>query len=299
MLMVQIKPGLMYYKGFYHLFYQYDPNHPYWGDIVWAHSVSKDMVNWEDLEPALTPSKPFDIQGCWSGSATILPGDKPVVLYTGVNAQGEQVQNVAFPKNLSDPYLREWIKPDYNPVISPVNGINDTEFRDPTTAWLGPDRHWRMLVGTIRRNRGMAMLYRSKDFIHWTRAKHPLHSVTPSPMFECPDFFPVAKEGNSGVDTSEYGNGYKFVLKISLDKTSVDYYTIGSYCRELDKYVPDGTSPDNINGLRLDYGNFYASKTFFDPANKRRILIGWSNESDSRSDDIRKGWAGITVSIFA
>ncbi|KAF6143461.1 hypothetical protein GIB67_029630 [Kingdonia uniflora] len=45
----------------------------------------------------------FDVNGCWSGSATILPGDKPAMLYTGLDTQNCQVQNLAIPKNLSDP----------------------------------------------------------------------------------------------------------------------------------------------------------------------------------------------------
>lgn len=47
---------------------------------------------------------------------------------------------------------------------------------------------------------------------------------------------------------------------------------------------------------RLDFGNYYASKSFYDSNKGRRILWGWSNESDSSSDDVAKGWAGIHVS---
>eukprot|EP00253_Pinus_taeda_P006981 PITA_06981 len=61
----------------------------------------------------------------------------------------------------------------------------------------------------------------------------------------------------------------------------------------MDRYVPDNTSSDDENGLRYDYGKFYASKTFFDQNKQRRILWGWINESDSVSDDISKGWAGV------
>ena len=53
--------------------------------------------------------------------------------------------------------------------------------------------------------------------------------------------------------------------------------------------------------LRYDYGKFYASKTFYDSAKKRRILWGWVAESDTALDAIIKGWAGIQVtkdSIF-
>ncbi|XP_073099770.1 beta-fructofuranosidase, insoluble isoenzyme 1 [Elaeis guineensis] len=284
--------GPMYYKGIYHLFYQYNPKGAVWGNIVWAHSISIDMMNWIPLEPAIYPSKSFDINGTWSGSATILPGSKPVILYTGIDGAGRQVQNVAFPKDLSDPYLREWTKPDYNPIIFPC-GVNASAFRDPTTAWLGPDGIWRVTVGSKREKRGMAYLFRSKDFVRWTKAKHPLHSSKDTGMWECPDFFPVSPEGRLGLDTSARGKGLKHVLKVSLDLTRFEYYTVGKYDYAKDTYVPDNTSPDNSTGLRFDYGNFYASKTFFDPVKHRRILWGWSNESDRAQNETIKGWAGI------
>ncbi|MQM17265.1 hypothetical protein Taro_050234 [Colocasia esculenta] len=287
--------GPMYYSGVYHLFYQYNPKGAVWGNIVWAHSVSRDLLNWTPLPPAIYPSKPFDINGCWSGSATILPGNKPAILYTGIDPENRQVQNIAFPKNLSDPFLREWVKPDYNPVMAPVGGINASSFRDPTTGWRGRDGVWRLLVGSKIDRTGMAILYRSKDFVHWAKAARPLHSREGTGMWECPDFFPVALSGRKGLDTSAGSvKKVKHVLKVSLDETRYEYYTVGSYVDEaVDAYVPDGTSPDDRTGLRLDYGNFYASKTFYDPAGKRRILWGWSNESDSVADDVAKGWAGI------
>lgn len=286
--------GPMYYKGYYHLFYQYNPYGSTWGNIIWAHSYSTDLINWIPLEPAIYPSKPFDINGTWSGSATILPGNKPVILYTGLDTEYRQVQNIAFPKNLSDPLLREWVKPDYNPVISPNKFMNASAFRDPTTFWLGKDGQWRTVIGHKRHARGIAELYKSRDLKTWTRAKHPLHSVAMTGMWECPDFFPVSLKGKQGLDlTAMHQKGVKHILKVSLDLTRFDYYTIGRYSSETDRYVPDNTSPDNSTGLRYDYGNFYASKTFFDEKKNRRILLGWANESDSVIDDIRKGWAGI------
>ncbi|XP_031479349.2 beta-fructofuranosidase, insoluble isoenzyme CWINV1-like [Nymphaea colorata] len=285
----------MYYKGVYHLFYQYNPYGAVWGNIIWAHSVSTDLINWVALEPAIFPSGPFDINGCWSGSATILPGGDPAILYTGINTANQQVQNIAFPKNRFDPFLREWEKPSYNPLMAPTpeNKINASSFRDPTTAWKGKDGIWRVLVGNKRGHRGMALLYRSRDFIHWVKAKHPLHSSAGTGMWECPDFFPVALKGTEGLDTSVIGQDVKHVLKASLDDKKYEYYTVGTYLHQEDKYIPDNTSPDNATGLRYDYGKFYASKTFFDSAKNRRILLGWMNESDSVASDWQKGWAGI------
>lgn len=283
----------MFYKGFYHLFYQYNPQGAVWGNIVWGHVVSKDLINWHSLDPAVVPSEWYDIKGCWSGSATLLPGDKPVILYTGWANSSQQLQNMVVPKNVSDPLLRDWVKIPQNPLLIPEFGINGSEFRDPTTGWLGLDGKWRILVGNKRNRRGVALLYRSKDFVHWVKAKHPLHSSKLTGMWECPDFYPVPLSGNEGLDTSAIGSSVKHVLKVSLDDYKFEYYTVGTYLRDMDRYVPDNTSSDDENGLRYDYGKFYASKTFFDQYKQRRILWGWINESDSQSEDKNKGWSGV------
>uniref|UniRef100_A0A7N2M6F1 Uncharacterized protein n=1 Tax=Quercus lobata TaxID=97700 RepID=A0A7N2M6F1_QUELO len=289
-----MQTGPMYFNGLYHFFYQYNPKGAVWGNIVWAHSVSKDLINWEALEPIIYPTKPFDKNGCWSGSATILPGNKPIILYTGIDTQNQQVQNYAIPKNYSDPYLREWVKPNKNnPIMVADEIVNGSAFRDPTTAWFGKDGHWRILVGSRRKNRGIAHLYKSKDFVNWVKAKHPLHSKAKTGMWECPDFYPVSLSGKNGLDTSLVGPNLKHVFKVSLDVTRYDYYTVGKYHTQIDRYVPDNTSVDGWDGLRYDYGNFYASKSFFDAGKKRRILWGWANESDSTKNDVEKGWAGI------
>ncbi|XP_022954013.1 beta-fructofuranosidase, insoluble isoenzyme CWINV1-like [Cucurbita moschata] len=287
--------GPMIYKGIYHLFYQYNPKGAVWGNIVWAHSTSTDLINWKPHDYAIYPSQPSDINGCWSGSATILPGDKPAILYTGINPKNQQVQNLAVPKNLSDPYLREWVKSPKNPLMAPTpqNHINSSSFRDPTTAWLGPDGEWRVIIGSKVDDRGLAIMFRSKDFVKWDQVDHPLHYADGMGMWECPDFFPVAKNGRAGVDTSVSGQHVKHVLKVSLDDTKHDQYTVGTYDLKKDIYVPDKGSIQDYSGLRYDYGKYYASKTFFDGQKKRRVLWGWVNESSSVDDDIKKGWSGV------
>ena len=39
--------GFIYYKGKYHLFYQYFPYGTVWGTMHWGHAISDDLVNWE------------------------------------------------------------------------------------------------------------------------------------------------------------------------------------------------------------------------------------------------------------
>nr|GEX31545.1 fructan 6-exohydrolase-like [Tanacetum cinerariifolium] len=286
--------GPMYYNGVYHIFYQYNPSGPHFSNQMhWAHSVSLDLINWTPLDLAFSPTEPFDINSCWSGSATILPGDKPVMLYTGIDSKNQQVQNLAVPKDLSDPYLREWVKYSGNPIISLPEGIQPDDFRDPTTTWLAEDGKWRMIVGSQKDKTGIAFLYKSDDFINWTMNDAPLYKVEDTGIWECPDFFPVWIDSTDGVDTSVISprDRVKHVLKFGLVHHAKDYYMIGSYNPEKEHYVPEDELTDST--LRFDYGKYYGSKSFFDPVKNRRILMAWVNESDSEDDAIAKGWAGI------
>ena len=117
-------------------------------------------------------------------------------------------------------------------------------------------------------------------------------------MWECPDFYPVLSKGRQGLDTSENSKDVKHVLKMSLGETHSDHYMLGRYDLEKDIFVPDKMVDDYRAWLRYDYGNFYASKTFFDVKKKRRILWAWLNESDTEADGLLKGWQGIQVSPY-
>ncbi|KAF6139637.1 hypothetical protein GIB67_033641 [Kingdonia uniflora] len=143
-----------------------------------------------------------------------------------------------------------------------------------TTVWQGPDGRWRVIVGRKRSRRGTTILYRSKDFVHWVKSQHLLHSAENTGMWECTDFFLV-----SSVDKTNA----KYVLKVSLNDTITKYdvYTVGQYYQEKDKYVPNTGSVEGDSGLRYDYGKYYASKSFFNSEKNQRILIGWVNESDT------------------
>ncbi|GJP32895.1 hypothetical protein CLOM_g17482 [Closterium sp. NIES-68] len=110
---------------------------------------------------------------------------------------------------------------------------------------------------------------------------------------QCPDLYPVSTNGEAGLDTCFTNEDCHHVLKASFDDSFLDYYAIGTYSQANETWAPLDSRIDVENGLRYDYGKFYASKTFFDPSTRRRILWGWVNESDSQYDDISKGWASV------
>lgn len=285
--------GPLFYKGWYHLFYQYNPESAVWGNITWGHAVSTDLIHWLYLPIAMVPDQWYDINGVWTGSATILHDGQIVMLYTGSTDKSVQVQNLAYPADPSDPLLLDWVKYPGNPVLVPPRHIGPKDFRDPTTAWAGPDGKWRLTIGSKIGKTGISLVYQTTNFKTYELLDEYLHAVPGTGMWECVDFYPVAINGSIGLDTSATGPGIKHVLKASLDDTKVDHYAIGTYNPANDKWTPDNPEEDVGIGLKWDYGRYYASKSFYDPYKKRRIVWGWINETDTESDDLEKGWASV------
>ncbi|GLT78365.1 hypothetical protein SLA2020_499030 [Shorea laevis] len=252
----------MFYKGWYHFFYQHNPKGAVWGNIVWGHAVSRDLINWMHLPFAMVADKWYDFNGVWTGSATTLPNGQVIMLYTGSTNESTQVQNLAYPANPSDPLLINWIKCSGNPVLVPPRGINDKDFRDPITAWLNSDGKWRILIGSKIGKAGIALVYNTNDFKNYT---------------------------SEGILNAGSGTG----MQAWMMTERKDYYALGTYYDSNHTWVPDNASIDGGIGIRYDYGIFYAPKTFYDPDKKRRILWGWIGESDSEATDVKKEWASL------
>jgi len=279
--------GPIYWKGNYHMFYQYNPNGAYWGDMHWGHAVSPDMVHWRHLPVALapTPGGP-DSAGCFSGTA-VVHGDRVALLYTGVVAASEneatirdgehslrESQCLAFS---TDRDLNAWTKEPLPVIPTPPPGMDVSGFRDPS-----PWRHgdwWYMVVGSGFRGKGGTMLlYRSKDLRHWDylhllsqgagNGKSTANPVDSGDMWECPDFFPL---------------GDKYVLIHSAEGKS--FWQAGIFDAKELVFHPEQSGV-------LDYGSFYAPKTQLD-ANQNRILWGWISEKRPLEEYRASGWAGM------
>jgi beta-fructofuranosidase len=265
--------GLIYWQGQYHMFYQHNPNNPFWGDIHWGHVVSDDLVHWKDLPPALIPdASPVDNGGCWSGCAIDNNG-VPTFFYTGVK-NGVQGTCVA----TSDADLIRWQKDEANPiVVAPkLPGYNQTQYRDPYL-WREGDT-WHQVIGTEVRGRGEVLLYRSSNLRDWEY----LHPLIPdeirssledgADICECPNFFAL---------------GDKYVLIFSVWRNHVLHYPVAFVGEFKDlRFYPESMQ-------RLDWGQycFYAPLSF--KTNDRRLMFGWLQEQRSKEEQIAAGWSGV------
>ena len=182
--------GLIYWKGYYHLFYQYVSNDPPWERKKWGHAASTDLVHWIDLPiaSAPTPGGP-DQDGCFSGCAVNQDG-VPTLIYTGVRGD-QQLPCLA----TSPDDLIAWQKYAGNPVIAtPPHDLDLFAFRDHTLWKEGA--MWYQLVGAgIKGVGGVVLLYRSPNLLDWeymyplyTGDQRSIEPVWTGSMWECPDY---------------------------------------------------------------------------------------------------------------
>lgn len=267
--------GFSYYKGEYHLFYQYHPYDSHWGPMHWGHAVSKDLLHWNYLPAALAPDTGCDREGCFSGSALVLPDGRHLLLYTGVSKETQpdgsmrdvQTQCIALGDGV------DYEKYAKNPVLTKKDlpeGSSKFDFRDPKL-WQKADGSYRCVVGNCTEDGdGQVLLFASQNGIDWKYEKIlVVNHGRFGRMWECPDFFLL--DGKAVLLTSpmdmlpyefEYHNGNGTLC------------LIGSYDEETDTFVEE-------QNQAVDYGiDFYATQTLLAP-DGRRILIAWMQNWDT------------------
>ncbi|KAI4965640.1 hypothetical protein ZWY2020_051210 [Hordeum vulgare] len=288
--------GPLYYKGWYHLFYQWNPDGRC-GEHHVGHAVSRDLVHWLHLPPAMVPDHWYDINGVWSGSATQLPDGRIVMLYTGSTEDAVQVQLLAEPADLSDLLLRRWAKSESNPVLVPPPGIGLTDFRDPTTAWLNPtDKAWRITIGSKNQEHaGLALVYRTEDFLHYDLLPALLHVAGHRdvgvrgllPGVRRPRRRRGARHlhrAGAGGEARAQGQPRRRPARLLRHRhlrprhRPVDARRRGDRRRD--------RAPVRLRQvLRV--------QVVLRPRGRRRVLWGWIGESDSERADVLKGWASL------
>ncbi|XBI05823.1 hypothetical protein VPH35_133931 [Triticum aestivum] len=255
------------------------------------------MVHWRHLPLAMVPEHWYDIEGVLTGSITVLPDGRVILLYTGNTETFAQVTCLAEAADPSDPLLREWVKHPANPVVYPPPGIGMKDYRDPTTAWFdNSDNTWRIIIGSKNDtdHSGIVFTYKTKDFVSYELIPGYLYrGPAGTGMYECIDMFAVGGGRKASDMYNSTAKDVLYVLKESSDDDRRDYYALGRFDAAANTWTPIDTERELGVALRYDYGRYDASKSFYDPVKERRIVWGYVVETDSWSADAAKGWANL------
>ncbi|GAB2552257.1 GH32 C-terminal domain-containing protein [Gracilibacillus alcaliphilus] len=278
--------GLVYFEGEYHLFHQ--------DGGTWSHAVSEDLLHWKHLPTAL----PWNDHGhVWSGSAVAdesnasglfseTGGKGLVAYYTSFNPDrenGNQRIGLAYSHDKG----RTWEYSEERPIVIENPGKTEDEpgswdFRDPKVVRDEENDQWIMVVSGGDHIR----FFTSDNLIDWEHTdSFGYGDYVRGGVWECPDLFELPVEGTDET---------KWVLMIS---TGANPNTEGSDAEYfIGELTAEGTFiNDNEPGdvLKTDFGKeFYASMSFANMPDNRRITIAWMTNWDYPFDFPTEGWKG-------
>ena len=253
--------GMVYKDGEYHLYFQYNPYGSKWGNMHWGHAVSRDLIHWEHLDPAIARDPVGHI---FSGSSVVdkkntagFGKDAIIAIYTNNSVNHDEVQCIAY----SNDNGRTFTKYEGNPVLTPFDGLKD--FRDPKVFWYEKDKCWFMIVSADKETR----FYKSKNLKKWDYVSAFGKGLGQQPcQYECPDFFQLPVNGDE--------KNKKWVMTMNINPGcwfggSATEYFVGDF---------DGknfTCPDANEVKWLDWGKDHYATVTFSNTGSRVLAITW------------------------
>jgi beta-fructofuranosidase len=240
--------GLVYFKGYYHVFYQHAPNHeiPWQEPMHWGHARTKDFLEWEELPIALTPDAPYDKSGCWSGTAIVKDG-KMYLFYAGITA----VSTIAVAVSEDGVNFEKY---GNNPVISTYPPEGGPDFRDPAVCRIGGAYYCVVASGHPQTKKARLLLYRSENLFDW-EYRSVLCEWDEAKYAECPSIVPL-----------DNGKCLLAASVCNLDETHFFQIMLGRF--ENGVFVPELSD-------RFDKGPDQYAGQMFVSADGRPLLMTW------------------------
>ncbi len=282
--------GLVFFRGIWHLYYQYNPLQLVAGHQAWGHATSTDLLHWTNLPIAIPEMTTPPVTGqIFTGSAVVdanntsgffngVPGGGLVAIYT-LNEPTKEVQNVAYSLDDGTSYI------EYNG--NPVLDLQNPNFRDPKVFWYAPGNRWIMAVALPRAHQ--VLFYGSPDLKNWSFLSAFGPAGIEGFQYECPNLFQVPVQGT---------NDKKWVLVVAINPGapvggSINEYFVGNF---------DGTTFKADDGVArlMDFGkDFYAVQTYNNTPNGDAIEVGWMSNWQYTQDVPTFPWRGVfTVPRF-
>ncbi|MCF7849920.1 MAG: glycoside hydrolase family 32 protein, partial [Kiritimatiellales bacterium] len=247
--------GMVYYKGWWHMYFQHNPVGLPWGNMTWGHAVSKDLVHWKQMPDALHHQRGdamFSGGGAvdWKNTGGWKKGVNDVIIATWTSTgRGECIayshdQGRTFSEYEGNPVIRHGgrdPKPFWYDYVHGDKPLNETAKK------LGG--HWVIAVFDTKGGNNIAF-YTSTDLKKWTEQSHL------QGYYECAEVFQLPVDGDKK-DT-------RWVV-FAADAR----YAIGHF---------DGTAftPETAKKFQLHWGPYYASQCFSDAPDGRVVQVGWA-----------------------
>lgn len=256
--------GLSFYKGEYHVYFQYSPIAPD-GHTPrgWGHYHGSDLMHMTYDRAVMMPDIPEDSHGVYSGSAIENDG----VLHIFYTGNVKMIGDYDYVKagrgaNVIHVTTTDGSKMSEKQVLLRNSDYPDfcsCHVRDPKV-WKEGDA-WKMVLGArTLDDEGCVLVYESDDLITW-KYTGKVYKEGYGYMWECPDYFEI--DGKGFLSTCPQGMPH--------------YETKWQNLNESGYFPVQGKLEDSVLGdfTEWDMGfDFYAPQTFLDPQG-RRILIGW------------------------
>ncbi len=260
--------GMFYKDGVWHLYYQYNPYGSMWGNMHWAHSTSRDLINWEHRPVALSPDANGTI---FSGSCIVDHNNTAgfgkgavIAMYTSCiqTPWGHDVQSQSIAYSFDNGETFHVY--EGNPVLT----AEIADFRDPNMFWY--DGKWVLVMSAGQEMR----IYSSPNMKDWTEeSRFGKELGCHDGVWECPDLFKLK------IENGKWKGEEKWVLICNINPGglaggSATQYFIGDF--DGHKFIVDDEARYKGASLWQDYGkDHYATVSFSNAPDARHTMIGW------------------------
>lgn len=313
--------GLVYYNGYYHLYFQHNPYGNTWDAMHWGHARSKDLVHWELLPIALVPDRDLSTDGAtdygigamWSGSARVYrKGDSEKIDNeykwfgeTADKADGEPLGLIGFYTRFDNGGNRHqivmystdgglsWNKRNNIPstVSKDLNGapVVGGSWRDPKVfdisgiTGIADGYRWGMVLTDMEDN--TLFFLKSRNMVEW---EHAGSYFVYRP--ECPDVFTLGADGGEQHTVITFTSRYYVVCNLAYEGGNI-------VMKDPDTNAAINRLDTNGEYLQvMDYGvDSYAGQTFYidessDSAYKGKAVgISWFSGVPNADASIESG----------
>ncbi len=275
--------GFCWFKGKWHLFYQWFPYGAVHGMKHWYHVTSEDLVHWKNEGLALKPDLLFDNYGCYSGSA-LVQDDRVYLAYTGNSKDFDLTRHPYQLLACMDHAGR--ITKYGRPLISPQKGYTEHQ-RDPKI-FEYKGKYYILLGAQNEEEKGVLLLFESNQIEEGWQLLGEVKVRGYENfgfMCECPDiekigdkwlllFSPQGIEKESGRFEQKFNN----------------IYMTGDFDPEHLEFIPDAPYEELDCGFDF-YAAQCAAQSQFENA---AVLCGWfgcGGYAYPPTDE--EGWSGL------